>query len=75
MWYVKGAGSPPGQRASSELQGEADLCPEFVDHRTRCVTLAWEGLKMTGCLELLEGSSGPVLHLQSLGGQSTERFL
>lgn len=29
--YVKAGGSPPGQRASRELHGEADLCPEFVD--------------------------------------------
>lgn len=31
MLYVKAGGSPPGQRASRELHGKADLRPEFVD--------------------------------------------
>lgn len=48
-------------------------------HTDRCVILAWESLKMRGCLELPDGSvmevsSGCVLHLQSVGGQSAECF-
>lgn len=46
--HVEGRGSPPGQRASSEFHGDVALCPEFMDHIARCVTLAWESLKMTG---------------------------
>lgn len=69
----------PSTRASRELYGEADPGPGslLIMHTCCCVTRKPKEEMLpgaTGWQHEGEGSSGRVLHLQSLGGQNAECF-